>query len=110
MTIPDIIAIAIMGLGMTFLLLGTLGILRFPDFYTRMHAAGKCDTLGALLLTLGMAVHHGFSEIGSFKLLLIAVFIFITSPTATHAISRAAWVNKLPMWTRSDQEGKEGEE
>jgi multicomponent Na+:H+ antiporter subunit G len=93
-------------LGLFFLLLATLGILRFPDFYTRMHAAGKCDTLGSLLLLLGLAVLNGFdlaSLQGSLKIIFIAVFIFLTSPTATHAVARAAFKNKLPLWTRKDE-------
>ena len=100
----DIIAIVLVVSGMFFLLLGALGLLRFPDFYTRMHAAGKCDTLGALLITVGLAMAHGAeyegSHQGAFKLVMIAVFIFFTSPTATHAIGRAAIFNELPMWTR----------
>ena len=64
-----------------------------------MHAAGKCDTLGSLLVVGGLAVYHGVS-LGSAKILFIAVFIFLTSPTATHAIARAALRNKLPLWTK----------
>ena len=85
--------------GVVFLLLGAVGILRFPDCYTRMHAAGKCDTLGGLLVIGGLAVYHGVS-LDSAKILFIAVFIFLTSPTATHAIARAAFTNGLPLWTK----------
>ncbi len=86
-------------LGMILFLLGAIGILRFPDFFTRMHAAGKCDTLGALLVVTGIALYNGFA-IGSLKIIFIAVFIFLTSPTATHSIARAAMKNNLPVWTR----------
>jgi multicomponent Na+:H+ antiporter subunit G len=95
-------------LGLFFLMMATLGILRFPDFFTRMHAAGKCDTLGSLLVLLGLAFINGFDSHhlqSSLKIVFIAVFIFLTSPTATHAIARAAFKNKMPMWTR-DNEGK----
>ena len=106
MSILEILAMVLVLFGMFFLLLGALGLLRFPDFYTRMHAAGKCDTLGALLVTVGLAVAHGVeyhgSHQGAFKLVVIAVFIFFTSPTATHAIGRAAVLNQLPMWTRKN--------
>ena len=81
----NIVSIALLSLGVFFLLLGAIGILRFPDTYTRMHAAGKCDTLGALLVVSGLAVHHGVS-LESAKILFIAVFIFLTSPTANYAI------------------------
>jgi multicomponent Na+:H+ antiporter subunit G len=95
----NIVSIALLSLGVFFLLLGAIGILRFPDTYTRMHAAGKCDTLGALLVVSGLAVHHGVS-LESAKILFIAVFIFLTSPTATHAIARAARRRELPLWTK----------
>lgn len=93
-------------LGIFFLLMATLGILRFPDFFTRMHAAGKCDTLGSLLVLLGLAFLNGFDLghlQGSLKIVFIAVFIFLTSPTATHAIARAAFKNRMPMWTRDGE-------
>lgn len=78
---------------------GTLGLLRLPDFYCRMHAAGKCDTLGALLALIGCAVYNGFSLV-SLKILFIVLFIFLAIPTATHAIGRAALVNQVLPWTR----------
>ena len=92
-------SITLLSLGVLFLLLGAIGIVRFPDCYTRMHAAGKCDTLGALLVVSGLALYHGVS-LESAKILFIAVFIFLTSPTATHAIARAALRRELPLWTR----------
>jgi multicomponent Na+:H+ antiporter subunit G len=92
-------SVILLSFGVLFLLLGAVGILRFPDCYTRMHAAGKCDTLGALLVVSGLAVHHGVS-LESAKILFIAVFIFLTSPTATHAIARAARRRELPLWTK----------
>jgi multicomponent Na+:H+ antiporter subunit G len=92
-------SIVLVSLGIFFLLLGAIGILRFPDTYTRMHAAGKCDSLGALLVVSGLAVHHGVS-LESAKILFIAVFVFLTSPTATHAIARAARRRELPLWTK----------
>ena len=94
-------SIILLSFGVLFLLLGAIGILRFPDCYTRMHAAGKCDTLGALLVVSGVAVHHGVS-LESAKILFIAVFIFLTSPTATHAIARAARRRELPLWTKDE--------
>jgi len=87
--------------GVFFLLTGAIGLIRFPDFYTRMHAAGKCDTLGSLLVLIGLASHQGL-DLASVKLVVIALFIFFTSPTATHAIARAAHRNRLPMWTHKD--------
>lgn len=91
--------IVLLSLGVLFLLLGAIGILRFPDCYTRMHAAGKCDTLGSLLIVSGLAFYHGLS-LDSAKILFIAVFIFLTSPTSTHAIARAALRRELPHWRK----------
>ncbi len=87
--------------GLFFLFFGVLGLFRFPDFYTRMHAAGKCDTLGSLLVVSGLAVYNGLT-LGSAKIMFIAVFVFLTSPTATHAIARAAFKNKLPHWKKDE--------
>ncbi|MCP4677524.1 MAG: monovalent cation/H(+) antiporter subunit G [Deltaproteobacteria bacterium] len=102
MNIFNIISVVLLLAGLFFLLLGAIGLFRFPDFYTRMHAAGKCDTLGSLLIVTGLAAYNGFT-LGSLKLIFIAVFIFLTSPTATHAIARAAHKNKLPLWTKDEE-------
>lgn len=76
--------------GLFFVLAGTLGVLRLPDFYTRLHAAGMTDTLGAELVLLGLIIQSGFTQM-SLKLLLVAFFLLITSPTATHAVAHAAY-------------------
>ena len=75
--------------GSAFCLIGSLGLLRMPDFFTRMHAASLVDTLGAGLLLLGMVLQAGFTLVTA-KLLMIALLLFFTSPTATHALARAA--------------------
>ena len=95
------VVMTLVGSGVFFLLMGAVGLLRFPDFYTRMHAAGKCDTLGTLLIVTGLAFYGGVG-LASVKMLLIAVFIFLTSPTATHAIARAALKNRVALWTKEE--------
>ncbi len=85
----EMLAVAFLVVGLFFLAVGTLGLLRMPDAYTRMHAAAKCDTLGAGLVLLGLAVNHGWS-IFSLKLFILILFHWITSPTATHIMARAA--------------------
>ena len=92
------VAMVLVLAGVFFLTMGGVGLVRFPDFYTRMHAAGKCDTLGVLLVLVGLAIFEGFT-LASAKILLIAVFLFLTSPTATHAIARAALTHKVELWT-----------
>lgn len=90
-------------LGLLFILLGVVGILRLPDFYTRLHAMGKCDTLGVALVLIALALYTGLT-LSSAKLLLIAVFIGIANPTATHALGRAAIKAGLTPWTREEDD------
>ncbi|HEX77576.1 MAG TPA: cation:proton antiporter [Dehalococcoidia bacterium] len=86
--------------GVFFMTVSCLGLIRLPDFYSRTHAVGKSETLGAILLLIGLALHNGF-VLGSLKLLIILVFVAIANPTATHAICRAALRSGLQLWTRS---------
>ncbi len=106
MTVLSILAIILLSLGLFFYFAGTVGILRLPDFYSRLHAAGKCDSLAAILIILGIALYNleDFSFgalLVSAKLLLIAGFVFVTSPAATHAITEAALVLGVKPWTRA---------
>ena len=75
--------------GSFFAISGGVGILRFPDFFTRMHATGVTDTMCAGLILAGLMFQAGWS-LTLLKLILILVFLLLTSPTATHAIARAA--------------------
>lgn len=86
----DILITVLLVSGCFFFLVGTVGLIRLPDAFTRMHATTKCDTLGAGLLLLALIVHQGFS-ITSLKLLIILIFIWITNPTAAHIIAKAAY-------------------
>lgn len=72
-----------------FLSVGALGVLRFPDFFTRLHAAGVTDTFGAGLMILAMMIEAGFTLI-AVKLFLILLFLLLTSPTSSHALAKAA--------------------
>ena len=75
--------------GVVALLVGSLGLLRLPDVYCRIHAVGMIDTAGASFIILGMIIHEGFTLV-SVKLVLIGVFLFFTSPIATHAVAQVA--------------------
>ena len=99
-------------LGLIFFTGGCVGILRLPDFYTRLHAAGKLDTLGSLLVILGLAFFIALTFTLSalftaLKLMLIIVFIFLSSPTATHSIVDAGLRAGLIPWTREQDGGVE---
>ena len=98
MVLKDITAILFMLGGLFFFFTGTLGLLRLPDFYARLHATGKADTLGAVWSLMGLAIYHGFS-LTSAKIVFIGVFMFLAQPTATHAISRAAFRCGVEPWT-----------
>jgi multicomponent Na+:H+ antiporter subunit G len=89
--------------GVFFLIAGTIGYLRLPDFFTRMHAIGKSDTLGALLSLVGVGCVAGWSLLG-LKFVIVALFIFLANPTATHAIARAGLLSGLVPWTRKAAE------
>jgi len=81
-------------IGGLFCVVGALGLLRMPDFYTRMHAASVIDTLGAGLILLGLLLQAGLTLV-AVKLLMVGVLIFFASPTATHALARAAMLRGL---------------
>ena len=102
MIITTILAgILILG-GLFFLTISSIGVIRLPDFYTRMHAVGKSETLGAILVLTGLAVYNGF-EINSVKLLVILLFIALANPTATNVIARAAFRSKLQLWIKGQK-------
>jgi multicomponent Na+:H+ antiporter subunit G len=90
----DAVSWALLMAGAFLVLVGALGLVRMPDFYTRLHPAGVTDTLGADLILLGLMVQAGFSLV-TIKLILIGAFLFFTSPTSTHAIANAALVAGL---------------
>jgi multicomponent Na+:H+ antiporter subunit G len=96
--------------GSALILIGSAGLLRLPDFYTRLHAGGVIDTMGAELMLIGMMFQAGFSIV-TVKLFLIAVFLFFTSPTSTHAVANAAYVAGLRPFMSIDEAetGKEEE-
>ena len=102
-SIQEIVAVALMVGGVAFMLIGSIGINKLPDFYTRCHAAGKVDTLGIMLLLMGMMVHEGFS-LNSAKLLLIIAFVVVTSPVATHALSSRAFLAGLKPWLKATRD------
>lgn len=91
--------------GSFFAFTGAVGLLRLPDFYTRMHAAGITDTLGAGLILLGLLLQSGFT-IAAIKIVLIFVFMMVTGPTATHALAKAALHGRLePLLASKQGEG-----
>jgi len=80
--------------GSVFVVIGAVGTLRFPDFWSRLHAASITDSAGMILLVIGMCLQAGLTLV-TVKLLIIGVFLFITGPTSTHAVANAALVTGL---------------
>ena len=94
--------------GFVFFLGGSIGMIRLPDFYSRLHAAGMLDTMGLFLSMGGLALYviHDFSMgnfLSALKIILIVVFVFITSPTATHAIVDAGVRAGMKPWTKENK-------
>ena len=86
-------------LGILFLIISAVGMLRLPDFYSRLHASGNSETLGMMLMLLGFVVYEGFNLI-SFKLIFIFIFVFIGNPIGTHILSKTAFKTGEPIWTK----------
>ena len=87
--IIDLLSWASLMAGSIFLIIGTIGLIRFPDFFTRLHASSVVDTLGFILIMMGLMLQAGLSLV-TVKLILIVIFILFTSPTAAHALAKAA--------------------
>ena len=98
-----IVTAVLLTTGCFLLIVAAIGVVRFPDFYSRMHPAGKGDTLGQALIVLGLMVYEGFSFI-SIKLFFIVLFIFVANPTATHFVAKAAYLGGLKPWRRPEVE------
>jgi len=90
----DILSWICLMLGSLLGIIGGIGLHRFPDFYTRLHAAGTTDTLCAALFLVGLGLQMGVT-LASLKLLLIFMFIYLTSPTASHSLANAAMIGGL---------------
>lgn len=90
--VRDVLSWILFLIGGAAVVVGALGIVRFPDFYTRLHAAGVTDTAGAELIVFGMMLQAPNWLVVA-KLGLISAFLLLTSPVATHAIAQAAWIS-----------------
>lgn len=112
-TVLDVLSWIFIAGGLFFMLVGTVGVLRMPDVYTRLHAAGMTDTMGAGLLLLGMALQtivgiaHGESSYWFVlvRLVLVYAFLLFTSPIATHALARAGLAGGVEPWSPPGEDG-----
>jgi len=104
--IGNIFGIVAVIAGAFFMLVGSVGLIRLPDFYTRNHATGKSDTLGIMLVIFGMILIEGLT-LNSAKLLFILIFVFLTNPTGTHALANAAFLSGLKPWFKKGNDKEE---
>jgi len=95
-----LIGFVLLGIGAFCALVGSLGILRLPDVYNRIHAQTVCVVGGAILMLFGISLVEGVSPY-TLKALLIALFLFLTNPVGSHAIARAAHKSGVKLWPRS---------
>ena len=100
-TLTEVVVLALLAGGLFFGFVAAVGLVRLPDLYTRAHSASKSDTLGAVL-TLAAAAIALDTGADTLKLALLIVFMFITNPTAAHAIARAAADQGIEPWTAAD--------
>jgi len=101
--VVDILSGLCIAAGVIALLVGSLGLIRLPDLYSRTHAVGMMDTAGVGFIILGLIIHEGFTLV-SVKLALIGIFLFFTSPIATHAVAQVAYRCGLKPLTRDSGE------
>ena len=96
----EVVGDILLWLGIAFLAIGSLGILSLPDIYCRLHASGKCDTLGIFLAIAGISISlQSWTEF--LKIIIILVFVSIANPTSTHLIGRTAKQSKAKAWRRA---------
>ena len=106
MMIIDVLSWICLILGSVLCIIGGLGLLRLPDFYSRMHGGGITDTLGASLVLLGLMFQGGLTMV-TVKLVMILMALLLTSPTSTHAVGKAALTSGLkPFLGNPDNKGK----
>ena len=108
LTLTEALAVLLLAAGLFFTLVAVVGILRLPDFFTRLHAIGKCDTAGLSLSLLGLALLARDPAV-AVKLALVLILVAVANPTATHALARAARKSGVPVWSADEAGDPSGE-
>lgn len=97
--IDNIIGALFLFTGLIFMIVGSIGILRLPDFFTRTHATSKVDTVGIVITLIGIAF-IGQGRVEGDKALLAALLIMLTNPVAAHALAKAAYAAGITPWKK----------
>lgn len=103
-TLLDYLGAALLLLGSFFVVVGGIGVLRMPDVFTRMHAAGLTDTMGSFFILTGLMLEAGISGV-TLRLVMILGFLWFTGPVATHALAKAALHGKVEPVVHEDERG-----
>lgn len=98
----EVLAVFFLVLGLFFAIASMIGMVRLPDFYSRVHASGNSETLATMLIFLGLAIYNGFN-VTSFKILLICLFIMLGNPIGSHILAKSAYKTSHPMYTNEDE-------
>lgn len=96
------ISIGLILVGLFFLVVAAIGVIRFPDVYTRSHAVSLTDSLGAFFLLGGLALYEGFST-NLVKILVVLVLLYLLNPVIAHATVRSAYRSGLQPWSKEDK-------
>ena len=94
-----LIGMVLISIGLFFLLVGAIGMIRLPDMFTRSHAVGLTDSVGALFLLTGLAVYQGFGA-NMVRVLIVLALLYLLNPVITHATVRAALRSGFKPWTK----------
>lgn len=103
MTIEEALVLVLAAGGVFFAAVAAIGLIRFPDLYTRAHSTSKSETLGGVLTLAAVAISFGV-DLSTLKIVLLLLFMFVTNPTAAHAITRAAMEQGIEPWTGEEDD------
>lgn len=98
MLIREAIAVLLLAASLFFFLASAIGMIRLPDFYTRLHASGNSETLGLMLACLGLVIHEGPTLL-AVKIVFVFLLVFLANPIGTHILGKAALKSGHPVWT-----------
>ena len=99
----ELIACIFLAVGLIFITASAVGVLRLPDFYTRLQASGMGETLGLVLSFIGLVIIEG-ANLTSIKLIMIAMLVFLCNPIGTHMLVRAAHQEGFKDWTKPKED------
>lgn len=97
-----LIGIGLMIIGLFFLLVAAIGMIRLPDVFTRSHAVGLTDSVGALFLLTGLALYQGLGA-NMVRVLVVLALLYLLNPVITHTMIRAALRSGMKPWTKEDR-------